>query len=107
MSVQLQIVGLLYRDKKWKHWAWRSVSECNVNRNFTFHLIHICTATYPAPWRPDAFINAHYNIFKKFFTFKRTEILTHCVFRILLEASKIATDLFVIKLSTCNIPVTF
>jgi hypothetical protein len=39
---------------------------------------------------------------KNFFTFARTEILMHCVFRIILEASKILRDSFVIKLSTCK-----
>jgi len=33
------------------------------------------------------------------FTFSRVEILTHCVFRIILEASKIAIDLFIMKYS--------
>jgi hypothetical protein len=44
----------------------------------------------------------HHNVimFIKLFTF--AEILTHCVFRILPEASKIAKDLFVIKLYTCK-----
>jgi len=35
-------------------------------------------------------------------TFGRREILTHSVVRILLETSKTATKLFVIKLSTCK-----
>jgi hypothetical protein len=35
--------------------------------------------------------------------FARTEILTHCVLRILPEAAELATDLFLIKLSTCKV----
>jgi len=41
-----------------------------------------------------------HDVFKNF-TFAR-KILTHCEFRILLEASEIATDLFVIEVSTCK-----
>jgi len=44
--------------------------------------------------------NMNHSVFKKFFTLARTEILTPTVFRIILEASKIARALFVIKLYT-------
>jgi len=41
-------------------------------------------------------------MFLKIFTITKTEILAHRVLRILLQASKIARDLFVIKLSPCK-----
>jgi len=59
------------------------------------------STTCPATWLSDVVITCVI-MFLKFFTFTRIEILTHCMFTILLEASTIATDLFVIKLYTCK-----
>jgi len=36
----------------------------------------------------------------------RTEILTHFMLRVLLEASKIATDLFVSQICTCEVSIS-
>jgi len=55
--------------------------------------------SYLASWY--CMVLQHIMFLNVFYTYKN-RFLTYCVFRILLGASKIATDFFVIKLLTCK-----
>jgi hypothetical protein len=80
---------------------WKGSLLLMQSLTFRVHGMLHSTMPFPAPWLPDVEITSVIT-FLNFFMFARTEILTHCVFTILLEASKIATDLFIIKLCICK-----
>jgi hypothetical protein len=68
----------------------------------TIWLFPMGNPTYGSLWLMGTGWYCSIIMFLKFFHICREEILTHCMFRILLEASKIAKDLFVIKLCICK-----
>jgi hypothetical protein len=71
--------------------------KCSVCLSFLW-LFHIWNTKCAAPWSVGAVMYCSILMFLKVFHISKNR----SVMRILLEASKIAPDLFVIKLTTCK-----
>jgi hypothetical protein len=105
-SCHVNTNGMQFRKMKWLLVAWCSyeLQWMSVNQLMTsVHRIQDTVWYHGMSYTLAAWCsnNTCYDVFKNF-SLLQEQILTCCMFRILLEASKTATDLFEIKLCTCE-----